>query len=160
MVEMALLLPFMLLLIFGIIDLGWYVYGFGTVYQAARNGSEAAAQLPPYEDTLEDPALMAEDPCYLTILSEVTKQTVLFDLSNSVTVRYPDDSLGMKRDVGNPIEVRVTATLRPLTPLPQFTTLANNGVYTLTASSIRSIEALGNTPPSEDYPNGIICLQP
>src|SRR5262245_59675086 len=36
MVEMALLLPFLLFVTLGIIDMGWYIFGYATVYQAAR----------------------------------------------------------------------------------------------------------------------------
>src|SRR4051794_7292922 len=48
MVEMALILPFLLLVVFGIIDLGYYIYGYASIYQAARNGAEKAAELPPF----------------------------------------------------------------------------------------------------------------
>src|SRR6266545_4477721 len=48
MVEMALLLPVLILVLFGIIDLGYYLFGYATIYQAARNGVEKASELPPY----------------------------------------------------------------------------------------------------------------
>jgi hypothetical protein len=157
MVEMALLLPLLLLLIFGIIDFGWYIYGYATVYQAARNGSEAAAQLPPFEETLEDTVRRATDPCYGTIVNEVQEDSAMFDLTNSVNVNYPDEDYSPKRALGNPIEVEVTLDIRPLTPLFQMVPLGNNGVFTVASRSVRSIEALGNTPPTEEHPNGIVC---
>lgn len=160
MVEMALLLPFLLMLIFGIIDLGWYVYGYATIYQAVRNGSEVAAQLPPLRETLADPVRQGEDPCYKTIVAEVQDDAALFqDLSSSVVVRYPsqDPELPQPREIGNPIEVSVTYTLTPLTPLFQFVMMGNNGFFSVSAEARRSIEALGTTPPSPQYPNGSIC---
>ena len=56
MVEMALLLPFLLFVIFGIIDMGWYIYGYSTVYQAARNGTQKASQIPPAINKVEGTA--------------------------------------------------------------------------------------------------------
>jgi hypothetical protein len=161
LVEMALLLPLMVVLLFGIIDMGWYVYGYASIYQAVRNGSEAAASLPPFEDTLTDPALQADDPCYHTIVEEVKEDATMFqDIGNFVEIDYPDDTIDNKRDLGNPIEVKVkNYNIVPLTPLFQFIRLGNtgNGVFTVNASAIRSIESLGNTPVSDDYPNGIVC---
>ena len=52
MVEMALLLPLIVMVIFGIIDMGWYIFGYATVYQAARNGAEKAAEIPPYPNKI------------------------------------------------------------------------------------------------------------
>jgi hypothetical protein len=156
MVEFALILPLLLLLIFAIIDLGWYVYNYASVNQAARNGSEAAAGLPPYEAVLEDPALKIDDPCYQTILALAQSQ-VIQPLAAGVSVRYPDDSFDPPRSVGNPIEVSVTYRIEPLTPLFQYIPLANGGVFTFTARSVRSIEALGFIPPSPEHPDGIAC---
>jgi Flp pilus assembly protein TadG len=160
MVEMALLLPLMLMLIFGIIDFGWYVYAYSSVYQAARNGSEVAAQLPPFEDTLNDTATQALDPCYQTILNEAQKQVPMFNILNGVTITYPNDALNVKRDVGNPIQVSVQYNLELLTPLTRMIGIGNNGRVTITSSSVRSIEALGYTPISAANLNGIICKQP
>jgi Flp pilus assembly protein TadG len=158
MVEMALLMPLLLALMFAIIDMGWYIYGFATISQAARNGAEVAAQLPPFEATLADAGLIADDPCYFTIVDEVQEDASLYPLtSDNVTVRYPDNTLSNKRDLGNPIEVAVVYDLEPLTPLFQWLPLGNNGRFTITASAVRSIESLGNTPASEENPNGVAC---
>lgn len=155
MVEMALLLPILLSLIFAIIDMGWYIYGFATISQAARNGAEVAAQLPPFEDTLADEDLLADDPCHITIVDEVQEDAALYTLtSDNVTVSYPN---GSSRDLGNPIEVAVRYDLEPLTPLFQWLPLGNNGRFTITASAVRSIESLGSTPASEENPNGVAC---
>lgn len=157
LVEMALLLPLLLLLIFGIIDFGWYVYAYSSVYQAARNGSEVAAQLPPYEATLASPTAQADDPCYQTVLNEAQRQMAMFSLVNGVTISYPDNSLSVKRDVGNPVQVSISYSLELLTPLAKLIQIGNNGRVTITSTSVRSIEALGYAPISETNPNGIIC---
>lgn len=155
MVEMALLMPILLALIFAIIDMGWYIYGFATISQAARNGAEVAAQLPPFEDTLIDTDARNADPCHITIVDEVQEDAALYTLtSDNVTVAYPS---GSSRDLGNPIQVTVVYNLEPLTPLFQWLPLGNNGRFTITASAVRSIESLGNTPASEENPNGVAC---
>ena len=157
MVEMALLLPLLLLLIFGIIDGGWYIYGYASAYQAARNGAELAAQLPPFEATLASPARMADDPCYQTILVEAQEDIAMFDVTQGLVVSYPDNSLSPKRAVGNPIQVQTTIDIKPLTPLFRLIPIGNNGVFRVTSKTIRSIEGLGNTPPTVEHPNGIAC---
>lgn len=48
MVEMALLLPLFLVLIFGIIDMGYIIYSYATLYQATREAAEVASVAPPY----------------------------------------------------------------------------------------------------------------
>ena len=165
MVEMAFLLPLLLSLVFGIIDMGWYVYGFATLTQAARNGAEVAAQLPPFEASLNtrdtgNPALYTGDPCTQTIRQTIQQDAVMFDLLSDITVvtiSYPNAALATKRDRGNPIQVQVTYQLVPLTPLFQWLPLGNNGRFTISASSIRSIESLGNTPPTATNPSGVAC---
>ena len=59
LVEMALILPLLLMVLFGIIDIGYYIYGYATIYFAARNGTEVAAELPPYPNKLNN----ATDKC-------------------------------------------------------------------------------------------------
>jgi TadE-like protein len=170
MVEMAFLLPLLLSLIFAIIDMGWYIYGFATLTQAARNGAEVAAQLPPYPETVDDYVAQgsdwSNDECIATIRTEVQRGAVMFDLLNPVTVIqviYPNKADGTpytpQRERGNPIQVDVSYDLEPLTPLFQWLPIGNEGRFSITASSIRSIESLGNTPPSDEHPSGVACLQ-
>jgi TadE-like protein len=154
LVEMALMLPLLMLVLFGIIDLGYYIYSYATVYEAARNGSEVAAQLPPFASALGPPA-KADDDCVRAILNATEKGAVLFpDISNYVTISYPS---GSTRALGKPIQVVVNYTIEPLTPLFKFVTFGNKGVMTVNVTARRSIENLGNTPPTEEHPNGVAC---
>ena len=177
LVEMALLLPLMIILIFGIIDMGWYVYGYATIYQSARNGAEAAAQLPPFQSTLDNSSKRANDPCYQSILNEITEDAALFpDIASSVEVSYPPvatsggggkgggkagggSSTPGTRALGNPIQVKVRYELQPLTPLFQLVPLTPNGVFIVEAKTVRSIENLGNTLITEENPRGISCIE-
>lgn len=140
LVEMAFVLPILLLLFFGIIDFGYYIYGYATVYQSARNGAEKAAQLPPYPAQVNNP----NDLCVRNIMQSVQEDAVMFpDLTQQGNVRivYP-----AQRALGQPIEIQVTYEIEPLTPLWQFVMIGNDGRMTVRATARRSIEALGNNP--------------
>lgn len=150
-VEMALILPLLLLTMFGIIDLGYYVYGYSTIYFAARNGTEVAAELPPIANKLND----ASDGCTGAILDATQKGVVMFsDFStNNVVISYPTNN----RALGEPIQVRIQYNIQPLTPLFRLVRFGNQGVMPVNIAARRSIEALGNGPITSQNPNGIVC---
>src|SRR5215216_1438821 len=101
LVEMALMLPLLLMILFGIVDIGYYIYGYSTIYQAARNGTERASQLAPFKSTIE-PTLNVNDPCVSAILDETAKGAVLFaNIKSSVDISYPTNT----RELGQPIQV-------------------------------------------------------
>lgn len=162
-VEMAFIFPLLVLVMFGIIDLGYYVYGYATIYQAARTGSEKASMIPPYSSKIS-PTLNTSDLCVSTILDEMQEQASLFpdltardgNLNNRVQIRYPS---GSSRTLGSPIEVAVTYPITPLTPLWQFVTFGSQGTMTVKVVSRRSIEALGNNPNKLYAPNLIACSE-
>lgn len=154
MVEMALLLPFLVLVLFGIIDLGYYIFGYATIYQAARNGAEKAAELPPYPKYVA-PVLDKNEICVKNILESTQAYAGQFaDLTdgsnpnNRISINYPElDGSGQPmRGLGAPIEVSIDYQLRPLTPLWRFVTFGNSGTMTVRTTARRSIEALGNNP--------------
>ena len=148
LVEMALMLPLLLLIIFGIVDLGYYVYSYSTIYQAARNGTEKASNLGPYKI----PA--ADDDCMQAIKDATAQGAVLFpNIANSVTVSYPTG----QRALGEPIEVRINYTIQPLTPLFRFVSFGNQGAMQIQIRARRSLENMGFGPPSDEHPNGLVC---
>src|SRR5690349_15455889 len=107
MVEMALLLPFLLLLIFGIIDLGWYIYGYSTVYQAARNGTQKASEIPPAVAKVT-PTLDRSDICVTNVLSATQSGAIFFpDMTtgttpgDTISISYPSGT----RRLGDPVEI-------------------------------------------------------
>ena len=157
MVEMALILPFLLFLVLGIIDMGWYIFGYATVYQAARNGAEKAAEIPPYPNQVA-PSLNSSEVCVSTIMgatldgvpniffSDTTSNTN----GNSFSISYPSG----KRALGEPIQIAITYKLRPLTPFWRLITFGNQGTMTVSTTTRRSIESLGDNPNS---PNLVAC---
>ena len=150
-VEMALMLPLLLMILFAIIDLGYYVYGYATIYQAARNGSEKAYKLPPHESTI-NPLYRVEGNCVDAVLDEVEKGAVQFpDIADPahIQIRYPNG-----RQLKQPVEISITYNIEPLTPLWRFVSFGNQGVMTVQTTSRRSIETLGVDP---NKPNGVAC---
>lgn len=100
-VEFALVLPFLLMMVLGAIDWGWYFFVREVVTNAAREGARAGAVT-----TAANPTQAAEDIAgnYLTNFGLTRPATVAVDLSNptfggapvptmSVTVTYPVGSI-------------------------------------------------------------------
>jgi hypothetical protein len=137
-----------MMVIFGIVDLGYYVYGYATIYQAARNGSEKASQVPPTTANLGNPS----DPCTNAVLVATAQGAVLFpDIKNTVQISYPSGNL---REIGEPVQVGIVYDIEPLTPLFNLVPLGNRGVMTVRVTARRTIESLGNNP---NYENGLAC---
>ena len=153
MVEMALLLPFILLLIFGIIDMGWYIFGYATVYQAARNGAEKAAEVPPYPSKISP--LNRGDDCVSSILfatREGTPEVMFTDIvsntnGNSFSITYPNNN---KRALGEPIQINIVYNIEPLTPFWRFVTFGSQGTMRVSMATRRSIESLGDNPNADN----------
>lgn len=155
LVEMALMLPLLLLILFGIIDMGYYVYSYGTIYQAARNGTEKAAELPPYPNKVS-PSLNTADDCVNAIIQATQNGALILQsggqsLGNSMQISYPNNNI---RALGQPIQVEITYNIQPLTPLFRFVSIGSQGVMTVHVQARRSIESLGDNP---NYTNGVAC---
>jgi membrane-associated protease RseP (regulator of RpoE activity) len=169
---MALLAPLMLALLFGIVDMGYYVWGYVTIFNSARSASEKASMMPPFPETLtffaaseENRLRWGDDPCTSAVIEQA-----IFDASGrfnvqpqNVIIRYLPDPDGQPRRIGRPIEVVVSYDIQPLTPLVQFaqTQMGNNGVMSVRAVSQRTIEALGQNPnPQYAARGGVACALP
>jgi hypothetical protein len=149
---MALMLPLLLLVLFGIIDMGYYIYGYSTIYFAARNGTEVAAELPPNTAQLGN----SGDPCTAAIFGATEDSVGILPNfnTNKITISYPSG----KRALGEPIEVRVQYDVQPLTPLFRLVRIGNaQGALTVNIAARRSIEGLGNGPITAKNPSGIVC---
>ncbi|KAB8140504.1 pilus assembly protein [Chloroflexia bacterium SDU3-3] len=156
-VEMALLLPLMLVVIMGIIDFGWYVYGYATVYMAARSAAEEATMLPPMTTRVgvgKTPDMT--DVCVSSIVNKVVQTGPLFaDIGspNNIEISYPTSI----RAPGEPIQVKLTYTIRPLTPLWQMVPIGNKGAYKVVIATRRTVEVLGENPKNYYSPNLTAC---
>jgi hypothetical protein len=164
LVEMALIAPILFALLFAIVDLGYYIWGYSTLFSAARAGAEAASQLPPYQSRLAlraqgDPGWL-NDPCVQRILEVTNDSTGFFPVDvNQVTILYPNSADPNPRRLGGVIEVQIDYVIEPLTPLVSFinTMLGDNGTMRIKVTAQRTIESLGNNP---NFANGIACTEP
>ncbi len=172
LVEMALIAPILFALLFAIIDLGYYIWGYSTLFSAARAGAEVASQLPPYPSRLalrannlldEDEANdldWLKDPCVQRILEVTNDSTGFFPVDvDQVTILYPNSADPNPRRLGSVIEVQIDYVIEPLTPLVSFinTMLGDNGTMRIKVTAQRTIESLGNNP---NFANGIACTEP
>jgi hypothetical protein len=161
---MGLLLPLLFIILFAIIDFGYYIYGFATVYQSARNGAEVAATAPPYPNAIpQGGPLNDADPCVQHVLNAVKEDAVIFEgIEDGVAIWYPDyvvdPSTGNfldyqdRRRLGYPIEVEVTYRLEPLTPLWNMVPFIGDetGVVTISTITRRTIGNFGRDPTADN----------
>ncbi len=168
-VEMALLLPVMLIVIFGIIEFGYLIFAYSMVSQAARNGAEAAAQLPPHQTWLDlrnnPPANypgFTADACVRGIMEAIRSDVVLFDgqanegrrIEDYVVIRYPNGGQTRNLNDRGPIEIEINYPVRGITPL--FDMIGLDGTLNLRVVQRRSLENLGVDPTS---PRGVACAR-
>lgn len=172
-VEMAFVLPLLLVIIFGIVEFGYMIFAYSTVSQAARNGAETAAQLPPYEAWLNyrtSPPNAADypgwrgDPCVNAVMESIESDTTLFggninqrrDVADFVTIRYPDGGTTRNLTRRGPIEVSIAYPVAGITPLFRLLNLNGDGSITLRVTQRRSLENLGMDPTK---PRGVACAK-
>jgi Flp pilus assembly protein TadG len=172
-VEMAFVLPILLILIFGIIEFGYYIFAYTTVSQATRNAAEAAAQLPPYDSWLNYrssppadsryPGFMG-DSCVGTIIRTATSDATLFrgrinenrNIADYVTIRYPNGGNTRNLRDRGPIEVTVRYPVSGITPLFQLLRIGDGEGIMIEVTQRRSIENLGVDPST---PSGVACAK-
>lgn len=191
LLEMTFILPLLLILLFAIIDLGYYVYGYASIYQAVRQGSDVAAYYPPYPSRLRNgPEYLGRDPdtdelqfgtvehadwydmrdiCTRAIVVSTQRGAVLMDLRaieqdrDKFMITYhetpdgpPLDISGMDtspRELGKSVQVAITHTIEPLTPLwGLIPIIGNEGRVTVKARSMRTIQGQGESVPLVDVP--------
>jgi Flp pilus assembly protein TadG len=112
MVEMALVLPFLLLVTLGIIELGYYVYTYSELENATRRASERASKTPPLSpDNPND----SNDRCTQLIKTDAINGVTLSDLQNDdITLAFVGTG---GRNIGDQIEVSINYTSQFLTPI-------------------------------------------
>lgn len=109
LVEMALVLPFLLLITLGIIELGYYVYTYSELENATRRASERASKTPPFNPN--DP----NDRCMQLIKTDAINGVTLSNLtSQNITFNFVD---GGQRKIGDQIQVSISYTGQFLTPV-------------------------------------------
>lgn len=169
LVEMAFMLPLLLVLLFGIIEFGWLIFAYSTVSQATRNAAETAAQLPPHQSWIDlsktgapgYPGLRADD-CMNSIFTAVERDTTVIgssesELVNYVTISYPNGPNSRNLQQRGPIEVTIRYPVRGLTPLFNLVGIGDgSGTVTLQVTQRRSLQNLGADPTNV---KGVACAR-
>jgi hypothetical protein len=120
LVELAILLPIMLLLLMAVIEFGWLFHGYIIVTAAAREGARTAVVLAPDADveaSVESAADTVFGPEDITLVnnSQFSSQSPSAgELLLTIVPDNPDD-----RDSGTEVETKLKGALGLLTPLMQ-----------------------------------------
>lgn len=171
LVEMAFILPLLLVLFFGIIDIGYFLYGYATVYRAARRGADVAAIYPPFSHRLETVGIPdvpgpegsydTRDMCVQEIVNSVQKGSILIQLQDvaedreKFSIIYLENPTGppipdsRERAIGDTVSVAITYTIEPLTPMMTLIPGVGKSGITVHASSMRTIQGEGESLPIE-----------
>lgn len=113
MIEMALVVPLIVLLILGIAECAYYIYSYTALENTTRRASEWAYKSPPTTFSTADDD--TTDKCAAKIKEAAINGLVLHTLQpGDIEVTYPDAQV---REVGTQIEVHVNYSTTWLTPL-------------------------------------------
>jgi len=150
-------------------EFGYMLFAYSTISQAARNGAEAAAQLPPYQswlayagNTIPDGLAFESDDCVRGIYTAArSDQTMFTNITSNLTIRYPEDNLPSidtrNLDDRGPIEVTIQYQVNGITPLFRLLRIGGgSNAITLRVTQRRSIENLGIDP---SKPNKVACAE-
>lgn len=112
-VELALILPFLIAMTIGTMEVAYYVYTYSELENATRIASERASKTPPYTTTTADDN--AGDRCAVLIKEAATDGVTLSNLTyDNISISYPGSST---RKVGDQVEVRITYQGEWLSPV-------------------------------------------
>lgn len=149
LVEFALVLPLLLLLVFGIVDAGRLIFAYNTVANSARNGARVAIVNQSTSGTETcDTILATAYPTGCSISSGITLGIKPSDVV--VSYRNPTDTAPCTPvSIGCIAVVKVTGTFRPLTPvIGQLI-----GSVPLTSTSKVPVERVCSNPPPAPLAN-------
>ncbi len=129
-VELALILPFLVLITVGTMELGFYIYTYSELENATRRASEWASETPPWTVQTCDDVLpptqapsgctlpssaMQRDECAALIKQSALDGVTLSSLqAANITIGYP---MGSVRRVGDQVQVQVQYQGNWLSPI-------------------------------------------
>lgn len=141
LVEMALVLPFLVLFSIGTIELSYYVYTYSELENAARRASEWASKTPPLDPANPN---SASDQCLALIKQHAIDGVFLSKLTPAnISISFPGEG---KRAVGAQVQATIQYTGQWLSPIGR-RFFGNNLTFSFT--SIRTITDT-SPPPTLD----------
>lgn len=112
LVEMALVLPFLVIFSIGTVELSYYIYTYSELENAARRASEWASKTPPLDP---DNPNAAGDQCLALIKQHAIDGVYLSNLTPAnISVSFPGAG---KRAVGAQVQASITYNGQWLSPL-------------------------------------------
>jgi Flp pilus assembly protein TadG len=112
-VELALILPFLIAITIGTMEVGYYIYTYSELENATRRASEWASKTPPFTPSAADDN--SSDKCAKLIKEYALDNVFLSKLTeNDIIINYPEST---DRRQGVQIEVRVSYRGEWLSPL-------------------------------------------
>lgn len=149
--EMALMLPVLVVILFGIIDFSYIIFANSAVERAARLASEEASKTPPDVAKVGINFSTADsnfDSCVANVklkAKQGAEGTPLEFTDANIDISYPSAgstgnsiyAASPSKAVGTPIQVTVTYQGKYITPLARL--LNRNGTYNVKYTSRRSI---------------------
>lgn len=169
LVEFALVLPVLLLLFFGIIEMSFYVYAWSNMQFASRRAAEEATQRQPRDvmtanDYRNNVSYFNSDPCLQSILQEarhsgalnndlqINQVDIHLSFYKGTTDSLPDGGTDAHQQ-GNVVEVNIQKEIQPLTPL--LSMIDRDHTFQFNAFSRRTIIANGSPYPDlQPWPDG------
>lgn len=112
LVEMALVLPFLVLFTIGTVELSYYVYTYSELENAARRASEWASKTPPLDPGNPN---SSTDQCLVLIKQHAIDGVFLSKLTPAnISISFPGDG---RRAIGSQIQANVTYQGQWLSPI-------------------------------------------
>lgn len=112
LVEMALVLPFLVLFSIGTAELSYYIFTYSQLENAARRASEWASKTPPLDPSKPNDA---SDQCLVLIKQHAIDGVFLSNLQPAnISVSFPGAG---KRAVGAQVQVNITYNGQWLSPI-------------------------------------------
>jgi hypothetical protein len=141
LVEMALVLPFLVLFTIGTAELSYYIYSYSELENAARRASEWASKTPPIDPSNPN---SASDQCLVLIKQHAIDGVFLSNLQpGNIAISFPGDG---RRAIGSQVQATITYQGQWLSPVGR-RFFGNTLNFTFT--SIRTITDT-NPPPGLD----------
>jgi Flp pilus assembly protein TadG len=148
-VEFTLMLPFLLLMLFSLVEMGYALYTQVTINNAASEAARYAAVANSYDAACSDDSIQGRARLASNGLMSVA------DCAAGVEVRYQQDSMGqVGRGAG--VAVQISHQHETITPLPALLNFISGGViastWTVGSCSDSRLEAApgGPTPAGAD----------
>jgi hypothetical protein len=136
-VELVIILPVLLLLVMGALDLGRVFYGWVVLNNAARVGANYAAL---HADAWGSPADVADQTTYTNLVTGARNDAAV-SLDDCAAAPVPAPGFPNGTSLGDYAEVVLSCTFNPITPIIGDIFASGGGAFNVTARSVFPIRS-------------------